>query len=403
MRSWRRLATALVLAGACACAHAAAAGAAPTKLVVLGVDHAAQLVSEHDQPGMLLAFLDRLAPAAVCVEREPAAFARNDHYEFTYEIQDLVLPHARKHGLEICPFDWEPPHADQLLGFGVDLGAPAELRPAGGFQGLLAFPEPAALQRRLFHAEDPAALAKVAEWAGTPAQPASRDLPRRTFLYRTFMQAQRIRAAARRWPGATVLVVVGEFHKQDIEAILGDDPDIELVPASSVPAPTLAEAERASGREHRIAIASFNLLGAQAATGNVDWAWVGRVLDALEREQDTPETRLLRTRHALLTGRIAPAGAIERYRAIAADPAARVAFTWDGVLDRSRIDSYFDAFGNLRVDQRARVEIGRELHRQGDTAAADALLATLQAELPPRQARQLQGYWQRDLAAQGTE
>ena len=120
------------------------------------------------------------------------------------------------------------------------------------------------------------------------------------------------------------------------------------------PAPTRVVVLGVNHAAHRVAIASFNLLGAQAGTGNVDWPWIARVLDALEREREDPETRLLRTRHARLTGRIDASAAAERYRAIAADPAARAMPTWNGVLDRSRADSYFDPFGNLRTDQRAR-------------------------------------------------
>lgn len=397
--SWRRL-LAVSLLLLCPCAGIAAPTPPPaTRVVVLGVNHSAQLVSEADQPGMLLAFLQRLAPSAVCVEREPAAFARNDQYEFTYEIQDVLLPYARAHGLEVCPFDWEPPHEDQLLGWGVALSEPPEVRGPSGFQGFLSFPEPEALRRGFFQADDARSLAKIHDWIRTPAVPASRDLSRRMYLYRTFMQAQRIRAAARRWPGGTLLVVVGEFHKHDIEAILGDDPRIALVRPSSLPAPTVAEAERVSDRAHRVAIASFNLLGAQSATGNVDWDWMGRVIAALEREREDAETRLLRTRLELLAGRIGADAAIGRYRAIAYDPAARRKPTWDGVLDRSRVDSYFDPFGNLRIDQRARVELARALYRRGDRAAADALLPPLQAELDARQARQLRAYWERDIAS----
>ncbi|WP_438876482.1 hypothetical protein, partial [Bacillus cereus group sp. Bc253] len=76
------------------------------------------------------------------------------------------------------------------------------------------------------------------KWAAEPAPRADRDLPRRLYLYRTYMQAQRIRAIAHKRRGQTVLVVVGHFHKPDIEAILQHDPTIELVPATSVGRPT---------------------------------------------------------------------------------------------------------------------------------------------------------------------
>lgn len=369
----------------------------PARVVVLGVNHAAQLVSEHDQPGMLAAFMEKLAPATVCVERSPAKYARGDYYEFTYEIQDIVLPYAREHGIGICPFDWEPTHEDSLLGFGLDLATPPELRRKEGFQGFLSFSDPKALQRGLFAADDPATLSEVHAWIGKPAAQASRDLPRRMFLYRTFLQARGIAAAARRQPGQTLLVVVGEFHKHDLEAILADEPAITLVQPSDIGLPAPAAVERLTTRAHRVAIASFNLLGAQAATGQVDWPWIGRVLDALEREREDAETRLLRTRHDVLTRRIDAATAAERYRAIAADPAARRMPTWDGVLDRNRVDSYFDAFGNLRIDQRARVELARALYERGEARLAEAELARLKADLAPRKAWQLAGYWEREL------
>lgn len=384
---------------AAAAPAAAAPSPAPAKVVVLGVDHAVQLVAEHDQPGMLAAFVERVAPDAICVERAPDKFARGDHYEFTYEIQDVLVPLARARGIALCPFDWEPPKTDAVLGWGFDLEALPELRQPSGYQGFLSFPQPRSLRRTLFHAEDRAALAEIEAWITTPAPRAGRDLPRRMFLYRTFLQARQVAAAARQHPGGTVLVVVGEFHKHDIEAVLADEPGIEVVAPSSWPAPTLAEAERATSRAQRFAIASFNLLGAQAASGSLDLDWIGRVLDALEADGGDAGTALLRVRHARLAGRIDGAAAIARYAAIAADPDARRDWAWNGVLDRSRVDSYFDPFGNLRIDQRAQVEIAREAAAAGDDARAAAALAAAREGLSPRKARQLDGYFARESEA----
>src|SRR5687768_1739679 len=187
---------ALFLAGIAASADAPP----PARVVVLGVNHAAQLVSERDQPGMLAAFIEKVAPAAVCVERSPAKYARGDHYEFTYEIQDIVLPYAREHGIDVCPFDWEPTHEDSFLGWGLDLATPLELRRKEGFQRFLSFAEPKALRRGLFEAEEPNSLTEVHAWIREPAAQASRDLARRMFLYRTFLQARGIAAAARQRP-----------------------------------------------------------------------------------------------------------------------------------------------------------------------------------------------------------
>lgn len=372
----------------------AAPAPAPTTVIVLGVDHAAQLVAERDRPALLEAFLDRAKPDALCIERTPEAFARGDFYEFTYEVQDVAVPFARRRGIELCPIDWEPPAEDQRLGFGLDLSAPPELRPLKGMFGFLAF-APEALRRELFHADDPARLEKVTAWAATPAAKANKDLPRRLYLYRTYLQAQRVAAAARAHPGGRVVVVVGEFHKRDIEAILQDQPGLRVVQPSSLGRPDEGEIAAHDRPEYQTAIASFNLLGVQAA-GAVDYAFVGRALAALEAAGTTPQTRLLRTRLERLQGRIGPAAAAARYRAVAAEAGA-ARFLWTGVKDAGRVDSWFDPFGNLDVRRRALLEAARETLAAGDAAAAAALLEQCAAGLSARQQEQLRGYWRRDI------
>ncbi|WP_238982040.1 hypothetical protein [Xanthomonas phaseoli] len=261
----------LALLGICAHADAAASGEdqKTTRVVVLGVDHAAQLVSPNDSPAMLTAFLRRVRPDAICIERSPEAFARNDYYEFTYEVQDVVVPFARSNGIDLCPIDWEPPAADARLGFGMDLDVVPEVRPVKGFQQFLVFNQPSQLTRTLFHADDPKNVAKVTQWAATPTNKTKDDLPRRLYLYRTFLQAKRLAAAAKAHTGGTVLLVVGEFHKRDIEAILADEVGIEIVQPTAIGAPTREEAIAAERSDYWFAIASFNLLGTQSTTGMV--------------------------------------------------------------------------------------------------------------------------------------
>ena len=130
-------------------------------------------------------------------------------------------------------------------------------------------------------------------------------------------QSQRIAAAARAHVGGTVLVVVGEFHKYDIEAILASTPGIEVVQPSQIGLPSAEQIAAHHQRDYYLAIARFNLLGAQAATGNVDWDWIGRVLDALTRESDNAEVALLRTRYARLRGTMSRENAIVAYQEIA--------------------------------------------------------------------------------------
>lgn len=375
---------------------AEASAATVTRVVVLGVSHSNQLVAEGDQPAMLDAFIARVHPDAICIERAPRPYSRGDFYEFTYEQQGVVVPYARRHHIAIYPIDWEPSREDELLGWGIDLDTPPELRPDTGFQAFTTFTR-SDLDGKLYDFDNPANLASVVKWeTHTPAK-LSRDMSRRLFLYRTFMQAKRIEAVARSHRGQTVLVVVGYFHKHDIEAILRDDKGVRLIEASRFGLPTPQEIRQHDRPEYEYAVATFNLLGKQFSTGAVNTKWVGAIVaDLSAKHPDSPEVRLLATRLALLTHAINPGQAVARYRAILAD-GKDVPFTWTGVQDASRVDSYFDPFGNLTVHQRTQVELARMLYQTHDAAAANALLPKIQAQLTPRKAAQLAGYWQQEL------
>ncbi|MBC7897051.1 MAG: hypothetical protein H7066_16650 [Cytophagaceae bacterium] len=364
--------------------------AARTTVVVLGVNHSLQLVAEGYQPAWFRAFYDRVKPAAFAIERSPEQFARNDHYEFTYEIQFLTLPYARAHGIPTHPVDWYPSLDDQLLGFGVDVDAPPILRPKNGFQGFLTFPDSSSLRETLFYADAPAYAAEQRQWYDVVPEQAARDLPRRLFLYRTFMQARRIRQAAALYRGRTLLVVIGSMHKDDIERILRDDPGISIVQPSSFGLPPTDAVQRAVADDDRFAIASFNLLGVQAGTGVVDWAWMRRVVDALPSKSS--EAGVLRTRLAVLTGAMPPERAAPAYAAIARE-AGNATFRWTGVKDRRRLDSFFDPFGNLALAQRASLEEARERYKLGDVGGGDAIRTRLRSALAPAMQAQLDGYW----------
>src|SRR5262249_26850125 len=249
---------------------------ARTRIVVLGVDHAAQLVSPRNRPAVLAAFLEQLHPAAICIERPPDPAERRDFYEFTYEVQDIVLPFVSAHATDTCPVDWMPSVEDQKLVFGADLDEPPEVRPREGFGSFLVFRDPRTLKADLFFADQPEATDRVRTWARTPAANADKDVPLRLYLYRTFMQAQRIRAAATAHSGQLLLVVIGFFHKPDLEAILSRDPQLEVIHPSGLGQPTAEAVDHATTRAQRVAILSFNLLGRQSNTGNVDWEWMER-------------------------------------------------------------------------------------------------------------------------------
>ena len=373
-----------------------------TTLVVLGVEHSAQLAGKDYHPGWLRAFLDRLAPAAICVERPPEEFARGDHYEFTYEIQHVAVPYARRKGIELCPVDWLPSRDDERLAFGrlevVELPA---LRARSGFQGFLTA-DSGSLRRTLFYADSEPARAEVRAFYDRPRAGGWQDFPRRLGLYRTFMQAMRVRAALRAHPGATVLVIVGAMHKDDIEQVLASDPGLRIRAPSSYGLPHAVEADARLEDRDLAAILSWNLLGVQPLEGPVDWAWAAEALERYTRARPVaPELPLFRLRLAVLTGRETPAGAAAAYEQIAraADSTARFPFT--GVEDARRLDSYFDPFGNLGVRQRALVEAAREWARAGQPARAEALRGELLGlgSWSALKRAQLAAYWDRYIAS----
>lgn len=376
----------------CCLQTALAAESKKTTVVVLGVEHTAQLVAPASRAGMLTALIESMAPDAICIERPPEQASRRDFYDFTYEVQDVVVPHVEARRIALCPMDWMPPVEDQMLAFGRNLDEPPEMRPRQGLGAFLTFPDAKTRELDLFFAEDPAVSAPVVAWSQTPAAPADRDFPRRLYLYRTFLQTRRVAAAANNYRGRTVLVVVGYFHKPDIEAILSADPTIELRPASSYGRPAEADAEQATTQTHRAAVLSFNLLGRQADTKNIDWQWMERTLAALESTGPTAESPLFRARLEELTGRLAPRAAVTRYRSLLAATAADAAFGWTGVKDASRLDSFFDPFGNLTVRQRITLELVRSLRATGGAREASRLLGELRNQLGERKGRQLDAY-----------
>lgn len=367
-----------------------------TEVVILGVDHSAQLINRRQQPGAVRAFVDAIKPAAICIERAPDRFARNDHYEFTYEIQDLLVPLARERGLPLCPFDWLPGAEDSALGLGIaDLEAVPVLRREAGFQGFLTFPDPRSRTLGLFFADAPEEGARHRGFYADYPERAGRDFPRRLFLYRTFMQAQRIAAAARAYPGQRMLVVVGVMHKADIERILAGDPAIRVVQPLAIAAePDAAAVARFTRTEDLAAIATFNLLGTGWRDPHLDRAWMAEVVGELERRRPGAEGALLAARLAELEG-MRPRTLLARYLSVARSAGA-AAFSWTGVKDRARIDSFFDPFGNLSVADRALIEAARMHVGLGERSKAVAIRSRLAASLGSDFKRlQLDGYWAR--------
>jgi hypothetical protein len=360
-----------------------------TRVVVLGVGHSGvQFAAPGLQPAAFRAFIDRVKPDDICIERSPEELARGDYYEFTFEQQDIVVPYARERRIPVHPIDWLPRPEDERLGFGGTTDDPPLIRPARGYMSFEAV-RPAQLTWRLLFAETNFNYGR--DFADTPAPKARHDYARRLFMYRTFMQAMRIANVAKQRPGGTVLVFVGAMHKYDIEQILGDEPGIVVVKPSTFGEPPEAEVRRGVRARDRFMIATFNLLGLQSRQ-SVDWTWVRQIVGELA-PAGGHEVQLLAIRLDYLTRKLAPADALARLEALERAIPAGTAFQWTGVKDRARLDSAFDPFGNLTLKQRVSLEIARVARRLGQDAKVQQLEEQLRNQLTAAQAAQLRAYW----------
>jgi hypothetical protein len=374
------------------------ASPAPTTVVIVGVEHSAQLVARRYHPGYLRAFLDRARPAAICIERSPDEFARNDWYEFTYEAQHVAVPYARSRNIDLCAIDWIPSRDDERLAFGrIEVLDIPSVRQPSGFQGFLVL-DSASISRTFFYADSLPNRREARAFYDRERAPGWRDFPRRLGLYRTFMQAQRVRAAAAAHPGRTVVVVVGSMHKDDIEGVLSGDPAIKIEQPSALGTLDDSEADAALSKLDLSAIASFSLLGVQSRAGRTDKAWVDSVLSRLERSGGiTAELRLFRLRRDVLSGTWRGRAAAAAFEALANSVADTARFTFTGVEDQRRLDSYYDPYGNMRMRDRALLEAARELLAV-DKSAADAMLRRITSDKwwTPLRRAQLSAYWERE-------
>lgn len=338
------------------------------KVVILGVEHSSQLINYNHQPAVLRAFIKKVNPSAICIERSPEEYLRNDFYEFTYEQQEVIIPFAKQIKIPIYPIDWLPKSDDLQLAFGTDnLEIPSFTRNSNGFMGFTVFSDSTSFIKDFYFADDIDYPTKNKDWYGTYPHKVKFDFARRLFLYRTFLQAKRIQAVLKNFKeNDTILVVIGSLHKNDIEKILTGN-GYNLIQPNSYG--TITEIEIADNflKKDAYAILNFNLLGMQANIGNPNMKLVKFAFDKISEDENT-ERQLYEIKYNLLLNKIDSESAIKKYKRLIEDSEAQKNFNWTGVKDRSRIDSFFDPFGNLNLNQRIRLELAREYLKKSNEA-----------------------------------
>jgi hypothetical protein len=162
------------------------------KVVILGVSHSAQLINFEQQPAAIRAFINKVNPTAICLERSPEEFSKNDFYEFTYEQQYVIVPYATHIKKPLYPIDWLPTETDAELAFGLkNLEVPRFARAQNGFLGFTTFTEKSDFEDGLYFADSNSYTNTTEKWYATHPAKTNFDFPRRLFLYRTFLQAKR--------------------------------------------------------------------------------------------------------------------------------------------------------------------------------------------------------------------
>ncbi|WP_123902673.1 hypothetical protein [Chryseobacterium elymi] len=336
------------------------------KVVVLGVGHSTQLINFNQQPAAIRAFINKVDPAAICIERSPEEFTRNDFYEFTYEQQYVVVPYAKAVMKTLHPIDWLPADMDSDLAFGIrNLEVPRFIRGKSGFLGFTVFSDESDFEDGLYFADSPEYGKRIEKWYAQHPEKMSLDFPRRLFLYRTFLQAKRIEKVLENYSEKdTILVVIGSFHKNDIEKNLAEN-GYAIIQPSSFGEISMQDINRNFKSEDAYAILSFNLLGMQSNINKLNPKIINHAFDYLEKTTSA-EKEFFRIKYDLYLSKMSSKQAIGHYQKLLSITDDTTVFTWNGVKDKMRIDSYFDPFGNLSLKKRIRLEIAREFHKMGN-------------------------------------
>lgn len=91
----------------------------------------------------------------------------------------------------------------------------------------------------------------------------------------------------------------------------------------------------------------------------------------------TSEVQFFKTRLGVLTKGPNREEAISVYENILTSVNANEKFTYTGVKDTGRVDSFFDPFGNITIKDRLKIELARENYKLNNLTEVEAIKKTL--------------------------
>lgn len=92
--------------------------------------------------------------------------------------------------------------------------------------------------------------------------------------------------------------------------------------------------------------------------------------------------------------KISSSDAIKGYQGILKTLSQPINFTWTGVKNKTRLDSYFDPFGNMTLQQRLHLEMAREYYKIEDMSNYNREKQIITSELQNLKKAMLLAYWQ---------
>jgi len=324
------------------------------EVVILGVSHSAQLFVQDYRPAILRGWLANASPDVIAVELTPSRFDSKNYYDFTYEIQGVVIPFANEFGIGLAPFDWEPAKKEGRLMFGFDLFHTPTIRPSRGWRSFLSFTGDESELVKHFYIGDQNSIRKRLEgWMDTPATSPQAEAARRLYLYRTFLQARNIEQIARNNLGKRIVVVVGYMHQPDLERVLASSEVVRLISPSefSVPeAQTLKQYER---NEDLYAIAWANLFSTHSELHGFDTEWIKNVLHEIKGLDEGSEYKILKLKYEQRLSAEVSVSQLISWISLAESISLNDEPSWRGGISETRVDSDFEPFSALSLRQRA--------------------------------------------------
>lgn len=274
--------------------------AAPATVIVIGTLHGAHFRMASFHPDEVRRMLAAARPDVLAVEARPADLAAPDLGATPDDIARIAIPWARRHGVPVRPIDWWVDGTrEQYDAWAKEMASTEE-----GRRRLEAVPDemavhadrfpdpdrmtPAYVESAEFADKDRSVRAKTTELVG--------EGPGNLFWdTRAAHMDELLAAVLGESPGKRVVVVTGAAHRGDLERWLATQPNVELIPASTLvaAAPVAYTGEEAEADE--LPMMLFGLVQGPKANrqpDSVDLTFLAQVLEAARRKVGAmPELR----------------------------------------------------------------------------------------------------------------